>query len=61
MPEQVENVLLNVHEEKHEKTPKNAFYCQFWPLDDVEITQKHYYILLYTMHYMIYYYTILIF
>ena len=38
---QVKNVLLNVYEEKHEKNAKNAFYCQFWPLDGVEITQKH--------------------
>ena len=23
------------------KTRKNAFFCHFWPLDGVKITQKH--------------------
>ena len=29
---------MNVYEEKREK---NAIFCQFWPLDGVEITQEH--------------------
>jgi len=38
---QVKNVLLIVYEEKCEKNAEKRIFCKFWPLDGVEITQKH--------------------